>query len=356
VSGHHLWPTSEQKLLLQAALAGDGAGMAAIDAWHSRTDFGGAIDSGSFRLLPLAHANLEALGCEHPAMQMLGGVRRRAWVETQLRDRFATEVLREFAAGGIPTIVAKGLALAHGFYPDPALRPMSDVDLLVPPSRADAAISALQALGFELLAGCEAGPILSHAVHLIRDGREQIDLHIALFSDIGPAEAQDRVWDAAVPVKIRGVEALRPGDSDMLLHVMVHGVRANPVPPLRWVTDAAMIMRNGGPLDWDRIVDGAIALKVSVRLRMALDFLIDEMDFQVPAAPIERLRTVRPALFERMENAAILSLWKRPGWAARWGSRAAMTGRLVSSGQIRRLRGLVAGSFRRRLAAARRRA
>lgn len=356
MSGNHLWPTADQTLLLQAAVARDGAGIDAIDAWHRRVDLDGVIDNGSFRLLPLAHANLEALGCRHPAMKMLGGVRRRAWVEAQLRDRFATDVLQAFAAAEIPTIVAKGLALAHAFYPEPALRPMSDVDLLVPPAHADAAIAALQRLGFALLEGYETGPFLSHAVHLVRNGSEQIDLHIALFSDVAPDAAQHRVWDAAVPLEIRGVAALRPGDSDMLLHVMVHGLRANPVPPLRWVTDAAMIMRHGGPLDWDRIVDTAIALKVCVRLRMALDFLIRDMGFEIPAAPVERLRTIRPAMFERLENATFFSLDKRPGWAARWGSRTAMAGRLISSGQFRRLRRQVAGFVRRRLPAGKRRA
>ena len=65
--GRYLWPSAEQKLLLRAALAEDGAALKAIAAWHARVDLGGTIDSGSFRLLPMAHANLEKLGCTHPA-------------------------------------------------------------------------------------------------------------------------------------------------------------------------------------------------------------------------------------------------------------------------------------------------
>ena len=79
------------------------------------------------------------------------------------------------------------------------------------------------------------------------------------------------------------------------------------------------------------------------------------MGFEIPAAPIERLRTIRPAMLERLENVAFLSLDAQPGFAARWGWRTAMAGRMISSGQIRRLRERSIGYARRRLTAGKKR-
>ncbi|HTU12073.1 MAG TPA: nucleotidyltransferase family protein [Allosphingosinicella sp.] len=352
---YHLWPTDEQKLLLRAALAPDRSALEAIASWHERVDLGGTVDSGSFRLLPLVHANLEALGCGHPVMAMLAGVRKRAWVEAKLRDRFAIEVLRDFADRGIDTIVTKGLALAHSVFPDPSLRPMSDVDLLVAPASAESAVAGLQALGFKTLGGRAALPIIGNAVHLHREGGQQIDLHIAPFTDVASVRAQSWIWSAAIPLQVGDVSTLRACDSDMLLHVIVHGLRANPVPPLRWVADAAMIMRRGHDLDWDRVLYNASKLKVALRLRIGLDFLLRDMDLAIPAGVLDRLRGTRPSIFERLEIGMIDSR-ARPGWAARWGWRAGMTGRMISSGQIGHLRRQVVDFLGRRLGPSGRRA
>src|SRR4030095_8143160 len=48
----------------------------------------------------------------------------------------------------IETLVLKGAALCWMIYPSPALRPMSDVDLLVPRQAAPGGQAALRRLGF----------------------------------------------------------------------------------------------------------------------------------------------------------------------------------------------------------------
>ena len=48
----------------------------------------------------------------------------------------------------IPVVVLKGAALATTLYPDPALRPLSDIDLLVRREHLDAAVQAVKSLGY----------------------------------------------------------------------------------------------------------------------------------------------------------------------------------------------------------------
>ncbi len=59
---------------------------------------------------------------------------------------------------GIPVIVLKGAALATTIYPDPALRPMNDLDLLAPSTFVGKALNCLRNQGCELL------KITNHAV------------------------------------------------------------------------------------------------------------------------------------------------------------------------------------------------
>lgn len=76
----------------------------------------------------------------------------------QLRHRSAAkarytlmqELLAAFAAAGIPVVALKGLALAPLLYPQDALRPMRDIDILVPAAQKQQAGGVLRELGFEM--------------------------------------------------------------------------------------------------------------------------------------------------------------------------------------------------------------
>ena len=53
-------------------------------------------------------------------------------------------VLAAFAAAGIPVIVLKGAVLAQTIYPDPGLRPMGNLDLLVNRDQIELAVAILK--------------------------------------------------------------------------------------------------------------------------------------------------------------------------------------------------------------------
>ena len=85
--------------------------------------------------------------------------------------RELTRVLRHWAAEGIDVIPLKGPVLAEAVYPDAALRPFRDLDLLVRPEDRRRADVALRGLGYEPLAVPTGRPVRSRAggpVHLGR--------------------------------------------------------------------------------------------------------------------------------------------------------------------------------------------
>lgn len=77
-----------------------------------------------------------------------------SYLTTALHTRLTLEAARRareaLEGAGVPSLLYKGAALVEaGVYADPGARAMDDADLLVPPHRAEEAVRALRAAGFE---------------------------------------------------------------------------------------------------------------------------------------------------------------------------------------------------------------
>jgi hypothetical protein len=114
----------------------------------------------------------------------------------------------------IPTVVLKGAALATTLYPSIGLRPMGDIDLLVPQDRLAEAVACLQALGY-VEPTPDMAPGLNQVVghHVSLDGGQAIPLHVELHWTLGAAE-HDRhapsmpwFWQQTEPLSL-GAEEL----------------------------------------------------------------------------------------------------------------------------------------------------
>lgn len=307
-----LWPDKAQMLLLRAALSEGPEAVEAFESWCADVDFDGPIETGSARLLPLVHANLERLGCAHPRMGLIHGLRRRAWVETQIRVRDAATALGLLAGAGIPALVAKGIPLALCYYERPGLRPMADIDLAVEPAQAKAAMRLLVAGGWQpvqpdLPARADYLIAARHAAVFRGRSGVELDLHWHLLHESTTAGTGRRFRDAAVPIDVGGVPALRLGPTHMLMHVTIHGMRQDFIPPLRWIPDSLMILRRDGPrIDWDELLAFARAARLSARLALALDFLEETFAPGIPPEVLATARRGRPTIVEQLEHARVI--------------------------------------------------
>ncbi len=140
--------TPAQLALLRAGLLEGSAAAEAASCWlallgNEATAPGlRQLDLASRRLLPLVYRNVKHL--LPPRFQVeLRWVHHEYWAENQKYFRRLQELLPWFEADGIPTLVLKGMALSILHYRDMALRPMSDLDILVPEERAPEIVSRL---------------------------------------------------------------------------------------------------------------------------------------------------------------------------------------------------------------------
>lgn len=299
------WPTPQQENLLRAALAQDESALDAWRAWRVEADLD-ALDQGSYRLLPLAYRNLACLGARDPLMPRLKGSYRRAWFENQLLFHRRAVLLRAFNAAGIPTMLLKGAALAPVYYKDYGLRPLGDFDILAPTEQARAALDVLDSHGFR---SSERRPQTFKPVYLAAvhgfpfadaDGRE-VDLHWHTLAESCQTDADADFWAAAQPVTIEDALTHALSPADQLLHTCVHGVRWNPIPPMRWVADAVTVLRAAPDLDWERVIEQTRRRRLVIQMRDALGYLSRVFAAPVPSSILARLEALPVSASEQRE-------------------------------------------------------
>ncbi|BCX04515.1 MAG: hypothetical protein KatS3mg053_2453 [Candidatus Roseilinea sp.] len=300
-------PSPTHELLLKAGLLQDERALQAWRAWTAHVRLpDDPVDGGAFRLLPLVYHNLIALGFHDPSLTLLKGIHRRTWFENQLRLRSLAGLLDRFHQAGIPTLVLKGAALALRYYADVGLRPMDDVDVLIPTERAREAIALLHRWGWREKPYREMRQVddnviaARHSWEFSNEAGDRVDLHWhALFTSCFPG-ADESFWRDAEPWTIGGTSSLALNAADALIHTCAHGGQWNPLPPVRWISDAIHILRSGAHrIAWQRFVALTQWLGVTLHVRDSIDYLIKNFDAPIPAEVLTELARVPVSAEER---------------------------------------------------------
>jgi hypothetical protein len=189
---------------------------------------------------------------------------------------------------GIETLLFKGAPIALRHYPDPGLRPMEDIDLLVHKQQARQAIELLIQLGWvpAVRPAKQLGESyfdLFRALCLSHDIMHKIDLHWRVLYSMEGHDLSDGFWESALVIDMQGKAINVPNDTEMLLHTCSWGIRWDPVPTFRWVADAMMIIAHAQrAIDWDRIMHLAARSNLELPLRHALSYLQETFNAPVP--------------------------------------------------------------------------
>ncbi len=291
-------PTPAQLLVLHAALDRDREqAHAAWRRWRRGVDFD-EVDHGSTRLLPLVYRRLGPDAFDAEVVGRLKGLYRRSWSRNQLLFKRAAEAVELLGAAGIETLVIKGASLALLSYGDVGVRPMDDVDVLVPIERTGEAISVLTAAGWSPDKDDPATWIqVHHSLGFAGPREGEVDLHwFALWQ---PASDRE-LWAASVPMELAGTGTRAPSAADQLLLACVHGTPWSPLPPFRWIADAVTVIRAGGEqLDWNRLTAEAERRRLTVATAAALAYLREEFGAEIPDAVLGQLRAAPASRHER---------------------------------------------------------
>lgn len=188
--------------------------------------------------------------------------------------------LREY---GVTPILFKGAALAHTVYPDPACRPMGDLDLWVTAEAMPAARAALASLGYAEH-GKASRPLELQAqtygeVQLIgrATGQGLVELHWGAFAGewLRRTAAVDHreIFCRARSARIAGCEAWVMAPEDALIQLAVHLAVNHQMayPGLRGLLDVALLGR-AEKVDWFALAARAREWRVATATWLVLTF------------------------------------------------------------------------------------
>jgi len=293
-------PNAEQSLLLQAALGDSETARRAWLEWRENYSLE-TLEYGSRRLLPLVYQNLRELGVEDALLPRLKQAHRETFRDNQLLFREIEQTIKILETACVRTLLLKGAALSSRYYASTALRPMSDVDLMIERANVLEAVEILEKNGWRIAQ--KNLPLIMQTDHSCQfnntDGRE-LDLHWNLLTDCWNAHKNQIFWDSAVELQFGGAKTLALSATDQLFHVCCHGARGNQTAPIRWITDATMILRAAAEIDWQRIIDLAHERRFNLALFLSLKYLKDNFAAPVPQDFLQKIATAPVSDLERV--------------------------------------------------------
>ena len=292
-------------LLLKAALLDGDAAMAAYRAWRPTLDLE-TISYGQQRLLPLLQSNLTRFGIKDPLADRFRGIRRYFWVRNLKAMAFARQVFATLDQIGVPFIVLKGAALVACDFVDRSLRPMEDIDILVPEDRVAEATAVLTAMNLR-----PQGISLRHFMLSSLRSRvpgwpfvgagQNIDLRWkALNLDLRP-EADDRFWEGHREASLDGMPIRVLDPADQIIQIFAHASLPVACPGAeQWPADAILVIQGSKDLCVERLVSEAARRSLSAIIAEGLGFLAQEFNVSIPNTAISRMRAAA-SLTERAE-------------------------------------------------------
>jgi hypothetical protein len=204
------------------------------------------------------------------------------------------EALVALQDDGIPRILLKGVYLAEQIYFDIGLRPMADLDLMVPRPFVVQAIDSLKRAGFKSQGDYveEVQDALQHRAPLMTKNGLILELHWSLISPGGPLN-QDitGLWQRAVAVPLKKGSAQGLAPSDLLLHLCVHAAYSHGFNNrLYSLCDIAEVLTvKGSTLDWQAFNIATELWKAQKGVYLTLRLAVELVGAKVPPSALALL-------------------------------------------------------------------
>ncbi len=196
----------------------------------SASDWDGVIQlSARHGVTPLLYKRLRTLS---PGTTIPAGIVQRlreAYLHSSARSMSLyheiSKVLTVLQNDGIPVIVLKGAHLAEVVYGNTALRPMSDVDLLVKRADLSRVEEKLLEIGYapDEKNSTQFAQDCSHYTYMLPEKDLLLEVHWDIQGLNSPFNINvSGLWERARPAMIAGVEALVLSPEDLLLYLCLH--------------------------------------------------------------------------------------------------------------------------------------
>jgi hypothetical protein len=236
---------------------------------------------------PLLFFHLKEKGLEQALPKDVHQEMQQAYHKNSARNLRLYElgqILVRLNLSRLPAIILKGAYLAAFIYPNPALRSMVDMDILMRPEDITPALEALKALGYGHMLPPWAN-VDFHAILSAPGCTTRLEMHWDLTTtndnyQIPAAELCAR----AVAITIGGAQALALSPEDLILHLCAHtSVKHLFMQGVRSLCDIDRCVRCfSDALDWEQIITRALDWGLGRATALTLNLCKSCLDTPIP--------------------------------------------------------------------------
>ncbi|MEB3829142.1 nucleotidyltransferase family protein [Phormidium sp. CCY1219] len=295
-------PTFEQKRLLQAAVETSEKAIAYWEEWSASVNIE-TLDSESYRLLPLLYRNLSQYHIGDRPLAKLKGVYRRTWCENQVIFKKLTEILQEFEAASIPSLLIKDAALCLLYYSDIGERTIHNFEILVCGEDAITAMKILSRMGWKPKKPIPDRLSPSDCVwEFTTQSNLSLMLRWHLFWDAFGEPLEETFWQGARKTAVGDTftHVLHP--TDRLFYISVAGGSRTPVVPLVRLADACRILQvDGDEIDGDELRDRVKTFRFILPWQNFIKAFEDTFHVPFVNPTVSTSQTLSASQFERQE-------------------------------------------------------
>lgn len=254
-----------------------------------------AIEGG---VAPIAYVSLADAGRIVPdhVLERLRMMHRLSAVENMQYFEYARRLFSGCADRGIDVIALRGLTFAGSLYPDPSLRPVSDIDLLVRPEAMASLEILLAAQGYAQIPAHPqqwTNQTVVVDVHTDLIGGERIaSRHRAMRIDMAA------VWGASAPAVVAGAPARILCQVDTILTCGLHALKHS-CDRMLWFVDLAVLLQTPHRVSWDDVVARARQFGLERPAYYAFLYLMRTMGASIPEHAMQALRPARAGWMEK---------------------------------------------------------
>lgn len=288
----------------------------------------------------LAYVRLKQADLAPPLQTALAPVYWQSVAATAVKLDLLARLQNAFTVAGVKTVWLKGIAFCLTLYPDPAVRPMNDLDLWLQRADLPAAWRVMADLGFHdkgLWSDVTAIPPYITQLDFYPGDLKTSPLSVELHWDLSQREGVRgrlplaRWWAEAVCVPRRGqsVKLLSPGAA--LVHTAVHQILEHRAEiRWRWLLDIDQLVRGRPdyhllPTDWPQVAADADAAGVLPAVQAALRLVARELATPLPPPALDLLAQESDAAQRQMARhianpqrspvgKVLLNAQNTPGW------------------------------------------
>jgi hypothetical protein len=301
----------ELEMLLHCA--GGDAGVAGGEGVRV-SDWGALADAAEYHGLAPALYRTTNRACPELVPENVAHRLRARYRESAKRNLIFTSkllsLLDVFESEGVAVVPLKGPILAESLYPDPALRPCSDLDLLVHKKDVPAALQLLTREGYGLgahLARLSLRTLLSLRAELLLSQEQMVPVDLQW--EVSPADFPfcfdaQLLWRSLSRSRIAGREVPSLSPEVQMLFLCVHGAK-HMWSRLLWLGDIARLA--GSQLDWVCTLELATEAQCERPLLLGLLLAHELLDVPVPEEILEGARGTKVILQLTQEIASRLT-------------------------------------------------